>query len=277
MKENYGTSLRILLAVCATVLLIACANIANLLLARGTARRMQTAVRIALGASRNQAGPAATDRSGTALPGRWRAGDRRSLIWARDSFWRWRFTARLSCPSAPRPRGRCWDSHSCFRLLTGILFGVVPAWFASHSDPAEALHGANRSTRDRSSLPQKMLVIGQAALSLVLLACAGLLTSSLRNLEHQDLGFATQNRISVAINPPLPSYTPERLDALYREIEDRLVQLPNVQKAQPGALQSDVRRKLGRNGGRRRQRRSQAERGKCFVLGPGQPPVFLHR
>ena len=59
-----------------------------------------------------------------------------------------------------------------------------------------------------------MLVIGQAALSLVLLACAGLLTSSLRNLEHQDLGFATQNRVSVAINPPLASYTPERLDAL---------------------------------------------------------------
>ena len=114
-------------------------------------------------------------------------------------------------------------------LLTGILFGVVPAWLASHSDPAEALHGANRSTRERSSVPQKMLVIGQAALSLVLLACAGLLTSSLRNLEHQQLGFATQNRISVAINPPLASYTPERLDALYQELQDRLLQLPNVQ------------------------------------------------
>jgi predicted permease len=75
-----------------------------------------------------------------------------------------------------------------------------------------------------------MLVIGQAALSLVLLACAGLLTASLRNLQHQDLGFATQNRISVTINQPLATYTPERLDALYREIEDRLAQLPNVQK-----------------------------------------------
>ena len=116
-------------------------------------------------------------------------------------------------------------------LLTGILFGVVPAWFASHSDPAEALHGANRSTQDRSSLPQKILIIGQAALSLVLLACAGLLTSSLRNLEHQDLGFASHNRISIAINPPLPTYTPERLDALYRAIEDRLARLPNVQSA----------------------------------------------
>src|SRR5438045_8984229 len=112
-----------------------------------------------------------------------------------------------------------------------MVSGVVPAWSASHSDPALALHGANRSTKDRSTLPQKMLVIGQAALSLVLLACAGLLTVSLRNLEHQDFGFATQNRMVVEINPPLASYTPERLDVLYREIEDRLTQLPNVQSA----------------------------------------------
>jgi predicted permease len=74
-----------------------------------------------------------------------------------------------------------------------------------------------------------LLVVGQAALSLALLACAGLLVTSLRNLEHQDLGFATANRVLVEMNPPLPSYTPERLDALYRAIEDRLLQLPNVQ------------------------------------------------
>jgi predicted permease len=116
-------------------------------------------------------------------------------------------------------------------LLTGIVFGVVPAWFASHSDPAQALHGANRSTKDRSTLPQKLLVIGQAALSLVLLACAGLLTVSLRNLEHQNFGFATQDRVIVELNPPNASYSPERLDALYREIEDRLAQLPGVQSA----------------------------------------------
>ena len=76
-----------------------------------------------------------------------------------------------------------------------------------------------------------MLVVGQAALSLVLLACAGLLTSSLRNLEHQPLGFAVENRVSVAINPPLASYTPQRLDALYQALEDRLLQIPNVQSA----------------------------------------------
>ncbi len=64
-----------------------------------------------------------------------------------------------------------------------------------------------------------------------MLACAGLLTSSLRNLEHQPLGFAVENRVSVAINPPLASYTPQRLDALYQALEDRLLQIPNVQSA----------------------------------------------
>jgi len=116
-------------------------------------------------------------------------------------------------------------------LLTGVLFGVVPGWLASRSDPAEALHGAGRGTRAGASLPQRVLVVSQAALSLVLLACAGLLTVSLRNLESQNFGFDVQNRMSIQINPPLDSYTPEHLDALYRAIEDGLVRLPNVQSA----------------------------------------------
>jgi predicted permease len=116
-------------------------------------------------------------------------------------------------------------------LLTGVLFGVVPARLASRSDPTEALHGAGRGIRAGASLPQKILVVSQAALSLVLLACAGLLTVSLRNLESQDFGFDVQNRVSIQINPPLDSYTPEHLDALYPAIEDGLVRLPNVQSA----------------------------------------------
>ncbi len=275
MKESYGTSLRILLAVCGTVLLIACANIANLLLARGTARRMQTAVRIALGASRKRLiRQQLTEAVLLSLFG--------GVLGIAVAYLGARFMLALAFRSAtftPISTAPSWPVLGfafLLSLLTGIVFGVVPAWFASHSDPAEALHGANRSTQDRSSLPQKMLIIGQAALSLVLLACAGLLTSSLRNLEHQDLGFASQNRISVAINPPLPTYTPERLDALYREIEDRLVQLPNVQKASL-ALYSPL---AGENWGEmvavEGTRRSQAERGECFFLGSGEPPIFLH-
>ncbi len=230
MKENYGTTLRILLAVCGMVLLIACANIANLLLARGTARRMQTAVRMALGASRRRLiRQLLTEAVLLSLVGGLfglavaYAGARMMLALA--------FSNATVIPVNPMPSWPVLGFSFALSLLTGIVFGVVPAWFASHSDPAQALHGANRSTKDRSTLPQKLLVIGQASLSLVLLACAGLLTVSLRNLEHQNFGFATDNRVMVELNPPNASYTPERLDALYREIEDRLTQIPNVQSA----------------------------------------------
>jgi predicted permease len=230
MRENYGSNLRILLLVCGAVLLIACANIANLLLARGTARRGQTAMRLALGATRRTLiFQQLTEAVLLSLFGGAlglvvaHLGAKIMLLLAFHSA---KFTPINPSPSLP-----VLGFAFALSLFTGIVFGVVPAWLASHSDPAEALRGANRSTRDHSTLPQKVLVITQAALSLVLLACAGLLTTSLRNLEHQDLGFAPSNRVSVQINPPLSSYTPEHLDALNRAIEDRVSQLPNVQSA----------------------------------------------
>jgi predicted permease len=116
-------------------------------------------------------------------------------------------------------------------LITGILFGTAPAWFASHADPAEALRGANRSTHDHSSLPQKILVVVQATLSIVLLAGAGLLMRSLSKLEHQDLGFETDHRLSIVMNSPLASYSEPQLDALYRDLQDRLSHLPRVERA----------------------------------------------
>jgi predicted permease len=116
-------------------------------------------------------------------------------------------------------------------LLTGALFGTAPAWFTSNGNPVEALRGANRSTHDRATLPQKALVVVQATLSVVLLAGAGLLTRSLRNLEHQSFGFETDHRISILMNRPPASYTEPQLDALYRELQDRLAAIPGVQRA----------------------------------------------
>src|SRR6202000_1067920 len=107
-------------------------------------------------------------------------------------------------------------------LLTGVLFGTAPAWLTSHADPAEALRGANRSTRDQSTLPQKALVVVQGALAIVLLAGAGLLTRSLVKLEHQNMGFETERRISIIMNSPLASYSEPQLDALYRNLQERL-------------------------------------------------------
>jgi predicted permease len=113
-------------------------------------------------------------------------------------------------------------------LLTGVVFGTAPAWLSSHAQPAEALRGANRSTADRSSLPQRALIVLQVALSMVLLAGALLMTKSLRNLEHQNFGIATANRYVVTIDPKGVGYTVDRLPALYREIEDRFAALPGI-------------------------------------------------
>ncbi len=92
-------------------------------------------------------------------------------------------------------------------LVTGIIFGTAPAWLATHADPAEALRGANRSTRDHASWSQKTLVIVQATLSIVLLTGAGLLTRSLNNLQHQDLGYDTDHRVIIGLTAPWSSYS----------------------------------------------------------------------
>jgi predicted permease len=116
-------------------------------------------------------------------------------------------------------------------LLTGVVFGIVPAWITSRSDPAEALHGINRSTRDRASLPQKSLIVLQAALSLVLLVGAGLLTQSLRNLEHQDFGIVTANRYVFHFDPAGAGYTVATVPTLNEQMEREFSSLPGVRSA----------------------------------------------
>jgi predicted permease len=116
-------------------------------------------------------------------------------------------------------------------LVTGVLFGTGPAWMSSHAQPADVLRGAERgsgSMRDRSSFPQKALVIFQAALSLVLLAGAILMTKSLINAEHQNFGITTANRYVLHFDPAGAGYGVDRLPELYRQIEDHFSALPGV-------------------------------------------------
>src|SRR6202011_1007400 len=114
-------------------------------------------------------------------------------------------------------------------LLTGIIFGAAPAWLATRTDPAEALRGSGRGTRDRSSFARKALLVVQATLSVVLVAGATMLARSLNKLERQDFGYQVQGRVVVDMNNPPASYTQPKLAALYRQLEEQLNRLPGVQ------------------------------------------------
>jgi predicted permease len=111
-----------------------------------------------------------------------------------------------------------------------MLFGVAPAWMNAKADPVEALRGANRSTGRRGTWGQKSLVVVQAALSLVLLCAAGLLTRSLSNMQRQDFGFETGNRFILHIDPQMAGYKPEQLEALYRQLHENLSGIPGVKE-----------------------------------------------
>jgi macrolide transport system ATP-binding/permease protein len=115
-------------------------------------------------------------------------------------------------------------------MITGVVFGIAPAWSASKADASVALHGAGRSTR-HTTVAQKSLVIFQAALSLVLLAAAGMMVETLRHLQDQQFGFRMDGRMVVNVNPGFAGYPPEKLDVIYRDIERRMRQIPGVRDA----------------------------------------------
>jgi putative ABC transport system permease protein len=235
VREDYEDGLKLLFAAAGCVLLVACANLANLMLARGLKDRGQTSMRVALGASRWRLIRRALIEcvllsvAGGVLGIALAYGGTRLILYLA-------FTAGNPENYVPVSSAPSW-TVLLFTLgisvLTGIVFGIAPAWMTSHANPVEALRGANRSVGGGRSWAQKSLVIAQAAMSLVLLSAAALLGRSLRNLEHQDFGFETAGRYLVSINPTLGSYTPEQAQPLFRKIEDQLKEIPGVRMAAP--------------------------------------------
>jgi predicted permease len=228
MRQDYQESLVLLLIAAGCVLLIACANLANLLLARGMASRQQTSVRLALGASRTRMVQKALVESVLlgilgGLAGLLIAYAGTSLI-LRLVF----INPISSAPIEASPSLPVLLFALAVSLVTGICFGVAPAWVSSHAEPLDALRGANRSVSGKTSLPQKTLVVAQAAVSLVLVSAAVMLSQSLRNMEHQNLGFETKGRIIAWIDGPLASYQVNQLENLYERMQERLQRIPGV-------------------------------------------------
>jgi predicted permease len=227
LQQQSGTGLKMLMILSTVVLAIACANIANLLLARSTARRTDISLRMALGAGRGRLIRQIFTESvllscigGLAGLAVAYAGSHLILGLA--------FPDARNLPIEASPSLPVLGFAFAVSLLTGILFGTAPAWISSHAEPAEALRGSSRSTSDRASLPQKALVIFQAALSVVLLVGAVLMTKSLNNLEHQDFGISTTNRYVLHLDVSGAGYTADRLQPLYRQMEARFAALPGV-------------------------------------------------
>ena len=230
MREQYEHWLQILMMVSGFVLLIVCANVANLMLVRGMARRQQMSLSMALGARPMRlVRQALTESLLLSLAGGAAgllvafAGTRLILHIA--------FQTMTASPISAAPSLPVLLFAFGVSLITGVAFGIAPAWMAVRIDPVEALRGANRSSRKTGSLSRRTLVVLQAALSLTLLCDSGLLTETLRKLEHQDFGFEQAGRTVVGIDPVLAGYKPEQLEALYRRIQDSLASIPGVSSA----------------------------------------------
>jgi predicted permease len=230
MQGNYGSDLRLLIAVTGLVLVIACANLANLLLARGAATRAQASIRMALGAPRARLiRQTLTESMTIAL-----LGGALGIFFAvvgTEALLQLTFRAARFVPIDPTPSLPVLAFSLVLSLATGVIFGVVPAWSASRADPAAALRGAGRSTVNPATLTQKVLVSAQVALSLVLLAGAGLMLQTLGNLTNQNFGFRPEGRVMINVNAALNGYAPEKLASIYREIEHRMTGIAGVRSA----------------------------------------------
>jgi predicted permease len=232
MRTQFSTPLVVLMCMVGVVLLIACANVANLLLARSTSRQKEIAVRLALGASRARIARQHFIES-LILAG---AGAVVGLVLAV-------VTGRLLLAALPGdPASQALTANPDLRvvaftlllaLVTALIFGIGPALSATRpavvsalKDEAGSVVGGGRQARVR-----RALVVGQVALSMLLLAGAGLFARSLFNLRAVDAGFPVESLLTFSIDPTLSGYDAARMQSLFEQTQDALTAIPGVRSA----------------------------------------------
>ena len=233
LRRQFSRPLQVLMGIVALVLLIACANVANLLLAKGTARRKEFGIRLSLGASRLRLlrqmlteslllvsvsallGLLVAHLGGSFLTSFFSTGSDRLSITLSLDYRVLLFTAGVA-------------------VLTGLIFGLVPSWQATRVDPTPSLKDSARA-RSRSRF-RKPLVIAQVSLSLFLLVGAGLFLQTLRNLKTIDAGFRSEDVVTMRVNPAVAIGQGPRLASLWQEILARVEKLPGARKASLSTL-----------------------------------------
>jgi predicted permease len=228
LRRDYVQPLRILMVVVGLVLLIACANVANLLLARAASRQKELAVRLALGAGRRRlVRQLLTESVLLALTG----GALGVLFaqWGKDALLVLRPGGGKSLELDLSLDLRVLGFTLLVSLLTGILFGLAPAWRATRVDLNQSLKETGRTGSGVSrSLLGKSLVIAQVAISLVLLVGSGLFVLTLRNLQNVNAGFNRENLLFFRVDPRLNGYDGARTNALYQQMVERIEAIPGV-------------------------------------------------
>ena len=233
-RSSLGRPLVVLLSVVGLVLLIACANIANLLLARSTARQREIAVRLALGAGpRRILRQLLTESLLLATLG----GALGILIavWGTSALLKIVASGRLALELDVHPDGRIFAFTAALCILTGLLFGLAPAVRATRVALLTALKGSGAGSPGRFSLG-KALVIAQVALSIVLLIGAGLFVRTLRNLKSQDLGFDRDHVLLIWTAPDHVGRQGASLATFYETVQSQISTLAGVVSASPSAF-----------------------------------------
>ena len=231
LRRQFSSALLVLTAIVGLVLLIACANVANLLIARATARQKEIAVRLALGASRSRiCSQLLTESLLLAMAGGVAA--LALAVWIDQALLGFLPAHDSTMVVSAVPDWRILAFNFAVSLLTGIIFGLVPALQSTRPQLAGTLKDQVGSIAGGTSVGlRKALVAAQVALSLLLLIAAGLFIRSLKNLKDLDPGFRTDNLLEFSINPTMQGYKPERSLDFYRQLQEQLNAVPGVESS----------------------------------------------